>query len=178
MTPLTVYLYIRVGVGVVLGGWQLQYLSSRRSTGAGTRLLAEGALKDWACRTVGHEVAFFTAEEAEWGATIQLMAGRAVEVWFLALILVDVASRSGRRCLGGGGGCCGRCGDSGHCCRSWGSSFVGGILLVRLLEVLFQDPDLVLHGVDLAFHLGVCLLLQDLFDSPSGCDDVLHCPVA
>ena len=105
-------------------------------------------MKDWACRTVEHEVAFFTAEEAAWRATIQLTAGRAIEVGFLAVILVDVVSGSGRRCLGGGGGCCGRCGDSGHGDRGWGSGFVGGDLLVRLLEVLFQDPDLVLHGVD------------------------------
>ena len=135
-------------MAVVLGGWQLQYLSSRRRSGAGTRLLAEEALKDWACRTVGHEVAFFAAEEAAWKAMIHLRAGRAVEVWFLAVILVDVASGSGRQCLGGGGGRCCRCGDSGHGGRGWGSGFVGGDMLVHLLEVLLQDPDLVLHGVD------------------------------
>ena len=135
-------------MGVVLSGWQLQYLSSRRSAGAGTRLLTEEALKDWACRTVGHEVAFFTAEEAACRATIHLTAGRAVEVWFLAVIPVDVASGSGRRCLGGGGGSRCRCGDSGHRGCGWGSGFVDGDLLVRLLDVLFQDPDLVLHGVD------------------------------
>ena len=95
-------------MGVVLVGWQLQYLSSRRGTGAGTCLLAEEALKDWAGRTVGHEVAFFAAEEATWGATIHLTAGRVVEIWFLAIILVDVASGSGRRRLSGCSGCCGR----------------------------------------------------------------------
>ena len=54
-------MHVRIGVGVVLVGWQLQYLSSRRGAGAGACLLAEEALKDWAGRTVGHEVAFFAA---------------------------------------------------------------------------------------------------------------------
>ena len=91
-------------MGVVLVGWQLQYLSSRRSAGAGTHLLVEEALKDWAYRTVGHEVAFFAAKEAAWRVTIHLTAGKAVEVWFLAVILVDVASGSSRWCLDGVGG--------------------------------------------------------------------------
>ena len=124
-------------MGVVLGGWQLQYVSSRRSTGTGTCLLVEEALKDWSRRAVGHEVAFFTAKEAAWWAMIQLMAGRAVEVHFFAVIVVDVMSGSGRWCLCGGGGCCGRGRDSCHGSRGWGSGFVGGDLLVRLLEVLY-----------------------------------------
>ena len=97
-------MHVRIGVGIVLVGRQLQYLSSRRGAGAGECLLAEEVLKDWAGRTVGHKVAFFAAEEATWRATIHLTAGRAVEVRFLVVILVDVASGSSRRCMSGGGG--------------------------------------------------------------------------
>ena len=86
-------------MGVVLVGRQFQYFSSRWGAGSGVCLLAEEVLKDWAGRAVGHEVAFFTAEEATWGATIHLTAGRPVEIWFLTVILVDVASGSGRRWL-------------------------------------------------------------------------------
>ena len=135
-------MHVRIGVGVFLAGWQLQYLSSRRGAGAGACLLAEEALKDWAGRTVGHEVAFFAAEEATWKATIHLTAGRAVEIGFLAVILVDVASGSGRRCLSssgglsGGGSCCGRCRNSGHGGRGWGIGFVSSDLFVGFPEVL------------------------------------------
>ena len=52
-------------MGVVLGGWQLHNMSSRRGVGAGTCLLALEVLEDGACGTVGHKMAFFTAEEAE-----------------------------------------------------------------------------------------------------------------
>ena len=59
-------------------------------------------------------MAFFTAEEPAWWATIQLTVGRAVEVHFLAVIVVDVASGSGRWCLCSGGSCCrGRVGGWG-----------------------------------------------------------------
>ena len=114
--------------------------------GAGACLLVEEALKDWAGRTVGHEVAFFTAEETAWGATIHLTARRAVERRFLAVILVNVASGSGRQWLSGCSSCCGRSGDSSHSGRRWGRGFLGGDLLICFFEVLFQDPDLVLHG--------------------------------
>ena len=44
-------------------------MSSMWSASTGTRLLAEEMLKDGACRTVGHKMAFFTAEEAaQWAA--------------------------------------------------------------------------------------------------------------
>ena len=112
-------------------------------------------MKDWAGRTDGHEVAFFAAEEAAWRATIHLTAERAVEVGLLVVILIDVASGSGRRCLSGGGGCCGRCGNGGHGGRSWSIGFVSGDLFVGFPEVLLQDPYLVLRRVDEAFHLGV-----------------------
>ena len=84
-------MHFRIGVGVVLVGWQLQYLSSRRGAGAGECLLAEEALQDWAGRTVGHKVAFFAPEEATWRAAIHLTTGRAIEARFFTVILVDVA---------------------------------------------------------------------------------------
>ena len=49
-------MHVRVGVGVVFGGWQLQYLSSRRGAGTGVCLLEEEASQDGAGRIVGHEV--------------------------------------------------------------------------------------------------------------------------
>ena len=137
-------MHVRIGVGVVLAGWQLQYLSSRRGAG----LLTEESLKDWAGRTVGHEVAFFAAEEATWRATIHLTTSRAAEIGFLAVILVDVVRRSG-------GGCCGRCGNSGHGSRSWGIGFVSSNLFIGFPEVLLLELYLVLHCVDEAFYFGV-----------------------
>ena len=138
-------------MGVVLGGWQLNYVSSRRSAGAGTRLLAEQALKNGACRAVGHKVAFFTAEEAAWRVTVHSTAGRAVEVHLFAIIVVDVACESSRWGLCGSSSRRGWGGDSGHGHCGWGSrgsSFVGSDVFIRLLEVLLQGPDLVLHGVN------------------------------
>ena len=140
-------------------------------------LLAEEALKDGACRTVGHKVAFFIAEEAAWWATIWLTAGRKGIIHLVAVIVVDVACGSGRQWLGGSNGWRGRGGESGHVCCGWGSGFVGSDLLICLPQILFQDPDLVLHGVDQS-HFGICLLLQDFFDLSSGCDDFLHRPMA
>ena len=64
------------------------------------------------------------------------MAGRAVKIGFLAVILVDVASGSGRRCLSGGGGYCGRYGNSGHGGCGWGIGFVSCDLIVGFPEVL------------------------------------------
>ena len=83
-------MHFRIGVGVILVGWHLQYLSSRRAAGAGACLLAEEALKDWAGRTVGHEVAFFALEEATWRAAIHLTTGRGIEGRFFTVILIDV----------------------------------------------------------------------------------------
>ena len=77
-----------------------------------------------------------------------MTARRAVEIWFLAVILIDVASGSSRRRVSGCSGCCGRSGDGGHGGRRWGHGFVGGDLLICFFEALFQDPDLVLHGAD------------------------------
>ena len=94
-------MHVRVGVGVVFGSWQLQYLSSRRAAGAGACLLAEEALQDGAGRTVGHEVPFFAAEEATWRAAIHLTTGRAIKGWLFTVILVDVAGGCGRRRLSG-----------------------------------------------------------------------------
>ena len=150
-------------------------MSSRQGAGAGTHLLAEEVLKDRACRAVGHKVAFFTAEEAAWWATIWLMEGRTGIIHLFAVIVIDVACGSGRRWLGGSGGRGGQSGD-GRC--GWGSGFVGSDLLICLLQILFQDLDLVLHGVDQSFHFGVCLLLQDFSNSSRGCDDFLHRPMA
>ena len=49
-------------MGVVLGGWQLQNMSSRWGAGAGMRLLAEEALEDGTCRAIGHKMSFLTAD--------------------------------------------------------------------------------------------------------------------
>ena len=120
-------------------------MSLRWAGGAGTCLLAEKALEDRPGRAVGHKVAFISAEEATWRATIHLMAGRAVEWRLLAVILGDMAGGNGRRLLSGCRGCCGWSGDSG---RRWGHGFVGGDLFIGFFEVFLEDPDLVLHGVD------------------------------
>ena len=100
-----------------------------------------------------------------------MLPARWSEVWtFLLIVLVEVASRSGRRLLsgsqrrrvskrrrvngsysGGGWGC--ECGN-------WdGRSLVCGNFVVGLLKVLLKDPDLVLHSRDQAFHFGIRLLL-------------------
>ena len=84
-------MHFRIGVGVLLDGWQLQYMSLRRGAGAGECLLAEETSKDWAGRTVEHEVAFFATEEATWRVAIHLTTGRAIEARFFTVILVDVA---------------------------------------------------------------------------------------
>ena len=136
-------------------------MSSRQSTDAGTRVLAEEALKDGACRAVGHKVAFFNAEEAAWWATIWLTVGRTGIIHLVAVIVVDVACGSGRRRLCGSSGRHSMGWKSGHGRCGWGSGFVGSDLLICLPQILFQDPDLVLHGVDQSFHFGVCLLLRD-----------------
>ena len=166
-------MHVRIGVGVVLGDWQLQYLSSRRGAGAGACLLAKEALKDWAGRTVGHEVAFFAAEEATWRAAIHLTTGR-----LFTVILVDVAGGRGRRRLSGCSGCCGWGGNSGHGSHRWGRGPVNSDLLVGLLEILLQELDLLLHGTDQALHLSVRLLVKYLFYPTSGCYDVFHCVVS
>ena len=62
-------------MGVVLSGWQLHNMSLRRTAGADMRLLAEEALKDGACRTVGHKMAFFTAEQAVQWAEMYIVDG-------------------------------------------------------------------------------------------------------
>ena len=123
-------MYVRIGVGVVLVGWQLQYLSSRRGEGAGAFLLAEEALKDWAGRTVRDEVAFFSAEETTWGSTIHLSAGRVIEWGLLAVILIDMASGGGRRRLSSCRGCCGWGGNSSHGGHRQGRGPVSSNLLV------------------------------------------------
>ena len=161
-------------MGVVLLRRQLQYLSSRRSAGAGACLLAKEALEDWASRVVGHKVALFSAEEAARWSSIHLTVGRAVEWRFLAVVLVDVASGSGRRWLSG---CSGWSGGSGHGGYRWGHGFVSSDLLVGFFKVFLEDPELILHSVDQALHLGIRLFLEDFFDPPSSCDDVFHCSV-
>ena len=171
-------MHIRVGVGVVLGGGQLQYLSSRWGAGAGTSLLAEEALQDGAGRTVGHEVPFFAAEEATWRAAIHLTPGRAIKGWLFIVILVDVAGGYGRRRLSCCSDCCGWVGISGHGGYRCGRGPVSSDLFVGLFEILFQESDLLFYGVDQALHLSVCLLIEYLFYSPSGCYDVFRCFVA
>ena len=109
VTPLTVLLYVRVSLGVLLRLRQFQYLSSRRSVGTGARLLAEKALENWMGGAVGDEVSFLSAEEAAWWSSIHLSAGRAVERRIFIVLLVEVASGSGRRRLSG---CNGRSGNS------------------------------------------------------------------
>ena len=89
-------------------------MSSRRSAGAGTCLLAEEALKDGTGRAVGHKLAFFTAEEAAWWAMIWLTAGRTGIIHLVIVIVVDVACGSGRRLLGGSSSWRSRGGESGH----------------------------------------------------------------
>ena len=159
-------------MGVILLGRQLQYLSLRWSAGAGACLLAKEALEDQAGRAVGHKVAFFSAEEAAQRSSIHLTAGRAVEWRFLAVVLVEVASWSGRRWLSG---CRGWSGDSGHGGYRRSRCFVSRDLLVGLFKVFLEDPDLILHSVDQALHLGVRLFLKDFFDPSSGCDNAFHC---
>ena len=126
-------MHVRIGVGVVLVGWQLQYLSSRWDADAGTCLLVEEALKDWAGRTVGYEVAFFAAEEATWRAAIHLTTWRVIEGRVFAVILVDVATGGGRRRLNGCSGCCGWGGNSSHGGHRWGRGPVSSDLLVGSL---------------------------------------------
>ena len=63
----------------------------------------------------------------------------------------------------------------GHGGYRWGHGPVSSDLLVDLLEILFQELHLLLHGVDQAIHFSVCLLVKYLFYSPSGCYDVFHC---
>ena len=122
------------------------------------RLLTEKELENWTGRAVGDEVSFLSAEEAAWWSSIHLSAGRAVERRIFIVLLVEVASgrRSGRRRLSG---CDGR---SGNSCQGVGRGccgFMGGDLFVGLFEILFEDPDLVLHCVDQALHFSVSLLL-------------------
>ena len=104
-------------------------------------------MKDGAGRTVGHEVTFFAAEEATWRVAIHLMTGRAIKGWLFTVILVDVTGRCGWRWLSGCSGCCWWGGNSGHGCYRWGRGTVSSNLLVGLIEILFQEPDLLLHGV-------------------------------
>ena len=87
-------------------------------------------MEDQSGRATGHKVAFFSAEEAAWRSTIHLMAGRAVEWRLLTVILVDVASGSGRQWLSSCSGCCGWNGDSGHSGHRWGRGFVSGDLFI------------------------------------------------
>ena len=129
-------------------------------------------------RTVGHEVAFFSAEEAAQRSTIHLTAGRAVEWSLFAVILIDVASGGNRWQLSGCSGCCGWSGDSGHGGHRWGRGFVGSELLIGFFQILFEKPDLILHGADQALHFGVGLFLKDLLHPTSSCDDVLHRPMS
>ena len=131
-------------------------------------------MKDWAGRTVGHEVAFFAAEEATWLAAIHLTMGRVIEGRLFTVILVDVAGGFRRSRLSGCRGCCGWDGNSGYGGNRWGHGPVSSDLLVGLLEILLQEPDLILHGIDQALHLSVCLLVEYLFYPTSGCYNVFH----
>ena len=54
---------------------------------------------------------------------------------------------------------------------------MGSDLFVGLLDILFKDPDLVLHCVNQALHLSVNLILQDFLDPSGDCDDFLHGPM-
>ena len=161
-------------MGVVFLRQQPQDLSSWW----GARLLAKKALEDRLGRTIGHEVAFFSAEEVAWRSTIHLTAGRVVEWRLFAVILVDVAGRSGRWQLSGCSGCCGWRRDSGHGGHRRGRGFVGSDLLVGFFQVLLEEPDLTLHGADQALHFGIWLFLKDLLYPTSGRDDVLRCPMS
>ena len=40
-------------------------------------------------------------------------------------------------------------------------------LIMGVLEVLFKEPDLILHRSDQTFHFGICLNLEDFFNSSS-----------
>ena len=127
--------------------------------------------KKGAGRAVGHKVAFSSTEKAAQWSSIHLTAGKVVEWWFLVVVLVEVASGSGRRRLSG---CSGWSGNSGHGGYRRSRGFVSSNFLVGLFKVVLEDPDLILHSVDQALHLGVRLFLEDFFDPPSGCDDVFH----
>ena len=150
---------------------QLQDLSSWRAAGTGACLLAKKALEDRSSRKVRHEVAFFLAEEAARGSRIHLTVGRAIEWRLLAVILVDVASGTGRRRLSSCSGCCGWSGNSGHGGQRRKPTSRTEPQSARWLPT---DPDLILHGTDQALHFGVGLFLKDLLDPTSSCDDILH----
>ena len=90
---------------VVLGCWQLPDRSLRRVAGAGIRLLSEEALEGEACRTIGCYMSFFVTKEAAWWAAVRLATGKAGNVHFIPIVVVDVACRSGRWGLSGSSGC-------------------------------------------------------------------------
>ena len=140
----------------------------------GALALARACWRRRRCRTVGHKVPFFAAEEATWRAAIHLTAGRSIEGRLFIVILVDMASGCSRRGLSGCSGCCGWGGNSGHGGHRWGRSPMSSDLLVGFLEILLQEPDLLLHGTDQALHLSVCLLVEYPFYSTSGCYNVFH----
>ena len=58
-----------------------------------------------------------------------------------------------------------RGGGRGGECGSWGGG--GRDLIMGVLEVLFKEPDLILHRSDQTFHFGIRLLLEDFFNSSS-----------
>ena len=128
-------------------------------------------------QTVGHKVAFFPTEEAARWSSIHLTEGRAVERRLPTVILVDVASGGSRRRLSGFSSCCSWSGNNGHGGQRRGRGFVSSDLLVGFLQILFEEPDLILYRVDQAFHFGVGLFFKDLLDLTSGCDDVFHRPM-
>ena len=77
----------------------------RRVARAGTRLLSEEALEGGACRTIGCSMSLFFAKEAAWWMVIHLATGKAGQVHFIPIVVVDVACQSSRRGLSGSSDC-------------------------------------------------------------------------
>ena len=129
----------------VLGGWQLPNMSSRWVMGAGTHLLSEEALEDGACRAIGRKMSFFTAEEAAWWAAIYLPAGKAGKVYFIPIVMVEVTHRCGRWGLGWGSSRSSRCTGGSNSRSGWRDGFMGSDLFMYVFQILFHDPNLLLH---------------------------------
>ena len=65
--------------------------------------------------------------------------------------------------------------DGGCGCKSgsWdGSGLMCRDLIVGLLKVRLEEPNLILHCGNQTFHLGICLFLQDFLYSSSRGDHI------
>ena len=168
-------MHVRVGVGVVLSGWTAPVFVLEVGRGR-WRVLAGGRRR---CRTgragqLDTKCPSSPQRKQRGGRRSIFTTGRAIKGWLFTVILVDVAGGCGRRRLSGCSSCCRCSGNSGHGGYRWGHGPVSSDLLIGLFEILFQESDLLLHGVDQALHLSVCLLIEYFSYLLSGCYDVLH----